>query len=135
MAAVLNSTRINPGKRNRNVGLHISITRRCRQPSRKLRRCGGRLRPSGQRVIGISSIRSLASLLLITISLASSIPGISRFMRRYASLLNPRRPQWASPTGVWKSRLRKPLRTGFPTRRCSHGMAPGLISSAQSGFP
>ena len=35
-----------PGRKNSQRGLNSSRNRRCRQPSRQVRRCGGRLRPS-----------------------------------------------------------------------------------------
>ena len=47
-------------------------------PSRQVRRCGGRLRPSGERVVGTSARRRLAREDLTTISLANSMPVVRR---------------------------------------------------------
>ena len=44
-----------PGMKNSQRGLYISRNFRCRQPSRQVFRCGGRLRPSGFSVVGTSS--------------------------------------------------------------------------------
>ena len=51
---------------------------RCRQPSRQGRRCGGRDRPSGLRVVGTSAIFRPISVALMTISEANSMPVVRR---------------------------------------------------------
>ena len=53
----MSSTR--PGMKNSQRGLNSSRKRRCRQPSRQVRRCGGRLRPSLASVVGTSVIALL----------------------------------------------------------------------------
>ena len=57
----------------------------------------------GRSVVGTSPIRSPASAALTTISLANSMPGVTRPSRRMASREKPRRPQWKSPIGMRKN--------------------------------
>ena len=57
--------------------------------------------------MGISSIFSCAIELLMTISLANSIPGMRRFIFRTASRRKARIPQCESPTPVLKRTFRK----------------------------
>jgi len=70
-----NAIRAAPGMKNSQRGLYMSRNFRCRQPSRQVLRCGGRLRPSGCSVVGTSTIIRPASELRTTISLANSMPG------------------------------------------------------------
>ena len=69
------------------------MNRKCRHPSRQLLKCGGRERPSGCSVMGVSSIRIPLSDALMTISEANSIPGVLKSIFSNAALLNPRSPQ------------------------------------------
>ena len=66
--------RMNPGTMNNQLGQNNSRNRRWRQPSRKLRKCGARERPSGRSVVGTSLMRSFARLAFTIISLANSMP-------------------------------------------------------------
>ena len=79
------------------------MNRRCRQPSRHGRRCGGRSRPSGLRVVGTSAIFRCRSVALMTISEANSIPVVTRSILRNAAAEYPRRPQWKSLAGQRKN--------------------------------
>ena len=79
--------RRSPGYRNSQRGLNSSRKRRCRQPSRQLRRCGGRERPSGDSVVGTSVMRSPRIVAFTTISLANSMPGACRSSARIAVAL------------------------------------------------
>ena len=83
--------------KNSQRGLYISRNFRCRQPSRQVLRCGGRLRPSGFSVVGTSSMRRPASAPRTTISLANSMPVVRRSSALMLAALKPRRPQWKSP--------------------------------------
>ena len=89
-----------PGTTNNQLGQNSSRNRRWRQPSRKLRRCGARERPSGRSVVGTSLMRRSARLALTIISLANSMPPARRPRSTIASLRNARMPQWKSRTGV-----------------------------------
>jgi len=82
-----------PGYRNNHRGLYSRKKRNVRHPSRHVRRCGGRLRPSGESVVGTSVIRSRSSVAFTTISVANSMPVVRSPMRSYASLRNPLSPQ------------------------------------------
>src|SRR2546429_477291 len=62
-----------PGSRKSQFGAYSSMNRRCRQPSRKLGKCGGRPRLSGHSVMGISVMRALICAALMTNSEANSI--------------------------------------------------------------
>ena len=75
------------------VGGCRSIKRKCRHPSRQRLRWGGLLRPSLWRVMGTSAIFRPASLDLMTISDAHSIPVVTRPNPRTFSLRKARRPQ------------------------------------------
>ena len=50
-----------PGMRKSQRGLNNNRNRRCLHPSCQVRRCGARLRPSGDSVVGTSLILSFAS--------------------------------------------------------------------------
>ena len=77
-------------------------------------------------MIGVSAIFILSNVLLMTISLANSIPVVWSCIRLYASLLKPRRPQWKSETGHWKKSWPMNERTGLPIHLCFQGIAPGM---------
>ena len=56
------------------LGADSMMKRRCLQPSRKVRRCGGRLRSSGHMVMGTSAMRAPALAALMRDSEANSMP-------------------------------------------------------------
>ena len=103
-----------PGRKNSQRGLNSSRKRRCRQPSRQERRCGGRLRPSLDKVVGTSVTCCPARVALTTISLANSIPVACRLSAITLSRLKPRRPQWKSPILLRKNSRPMKLSTGLP---------------------
>ena len=72
--AVPTTTRKTAGYRKSQRGLNTSRNRRCRHPSRHVRRWGSRLRPSGLRVVGTSVMASPPMAARTTISVANSIP-------------------------------------------------------------
>ena len=59
----------------------------------RCRRCGGRVRPSGDKVVGTSEIFRPFSEDFTTISLANSIPVFLKPSWQIASRENPRKPQ------------------------------------------
>ena len=103
-----------PGKKNSQRGLNSNRNRRCRQPSRQLRRCGGRLRPSLASVVGTSVIFWFARVAFTTISLANSMPVAWRPSSIALSRRKPRRPQWKSPILLRKNRRPAKESTGLP---------------------
>ena len=109
------------------------MKRRWRQPSRQLRRCGGRERPSRRSVTGTSASARPAKLARTTISEANSMPGHCSPSPRTASRRKARRPQWKSWTGAVKNRRPRAVRIGLPIQRCFHGMAPGRIRPPPAG--
>ena len=108
----MSSTR--PGSRNSQVGLNSSRNRRCRQPSRQVFRCGGRLRPSLARVVGTSVIFWCARAAFTIISLANSMPVACRPSLIALSRRKPRRPQLKSPMLEWKNSRPMNDSTGVP---------------------
>jgi hypothetical protein len=56
-----------PGYKNNQRGLYSRKNRRVRQPSRQVRRCGGRLRPSGDKVVGTSATFRFSKVAFTTI--------------------------------------------------------------------
>ena len=60
------------------------------------------------------------------------MPVVRRSSLGSASRRSARMPQCASLTSVPKSRLRRPVRTGLPTWRCSQGIAPGWMPCIRS---
>ena len=107
------------------------MKRRCRQPSRQLRRCGGRERPSGRSVTGTSAIRKPRERRLHHhLARRTPCPGSAGPGRRTASRRKARRPQWKSWTGAAKNRRPRAVSTGLPIQRCFQGMAPGRMRPA-----
>ena len=115
------------GTKNSQAGLSMKRYRRCRQPSRHGRRCGGRPRLSGLSVIGISVRFRPTRVAFTTISLANSMPVEDSRMRSKPSRVKARMPQWASLSPDRNSRFRMPLSAGLPIWRFFQGMAPGRI--------
>ncbi len=124
----MSSTR--PGRKNSQRGLNSSRNRRCRQPSRQVCRCGGRLRPSLASVVGTSVTCWPYSAALTTISLANSMPVACRLSAITLSRLNPRSPQWKSPILLRKNSRPMKVSTGLPRYLCSGGIAPGAMPPA-----
>src|SRR5579863_9705196 len=82
-----------PGYKNIQRGLSNNRKLKCRQPSRHLRKCGGRLLPSGDKTVGTSVIFNFCSDAMTTISLANSIPDVFNPSFLIDSQLKPRKPQ------------------------------------------
>ena len=71
------TVRARPGYRNSQRGLNSSRKRRCRQPSRQVRRCGGRERPSAAGGRHLGDGQTARARPCTTISLANSMPGFA----------------------------------------------------------
>jgi hypothetical protein len=106
--------RTNAGYSSSHRGLNASRKRRCRQPSRQVRRCGARDRPSLWSTVGTSAIRRPPSAARTTISLANSMPSVCKPSPAIFSRRKPRIPQWKSPTGSRKNSRPSFESTGFP---------------------
>lgn len=85
-----------PGYRNSHLGENISKKRKCLHPSCHVLKCGGRLLPSTDRVVGTSTIFILSKAAFTTISDANSIPVVRRFISLKAFFVKPLSPQWKS---------------------------------------
>src|SRR5437879_6596429 len=81
-----------PGSRTSQFGANNNMKRRCRQPSWKLRRWGGRPRLSGHNVIGTSVNRTPSLAALIKDSDANSMPVVRKSRRFARCFVKPRKP-------------------------------------------
>jgi len=93
------------------------MRRRWRSPSGTERSFEELPRVRGAYTIGTSASSSFAAAAFTTISDANSIPVAARPSFGSAERRTRRRPQWASEMRVPKTRLRTPVRIGFPIQR------------------
>ena len=110
------------------------MNRRPRQPSRQLRKCGGRKRPSGRTIHGhlgqheAGEVRPHDHLRgeLHARALQPQRPGRRRAGRRAG--------RNGIADGARKNRRPSAVRIGLPIQRCFHGMAPGRIRPPPAGI-